>query len=141
MLVKIFDLTAIAKKFAGSHVVEERYTTRDINALLVGEKQFILTEYDSVHSIHDRGLEMYSEFITLKAGKRSPETLVNGAIINAEVPVSIPVELFLKEMPVREEEFSTFINARGSRKESNYAQLLESILKIGLDPKDFPDAR
>jgi len=138
MLVKIFDLTAIAKKFAGSHVVEERYTTTDINALLVGEKQFILTEYDSVHSIDDRGPD---KFIVLKAGDAAPVILENGVILRSQVQVSIPVELFLKETPVREEEFSHFINARGSRKESNYAQLLESILKIGLDPKDFPAAR
>jgi len=134
MLVKIFDLEAIAKKFAGSRVVADRYTTTDTNALIEGRDKIILTEYDSVHTIHDSGPD---KFIVLKAGTMPREILESGAILSADVSVHIPVDIFLKETPVREVEFREFINPHGDRKGRNYASLLESVLRIGLDPKDF----
>jgi hypothetical protein len=138
MIVKIFDLAAISKKFSGSHVIEERYITSDTNALLLGRDKFILTEYGSVHTIHDRGP---GAFVTLKAGRMHPVTLEGGVVLTGDVSVSIPVEVLLAETPVREEEFSHFIHSVGARKERNFASLLESIRSIGLDPKDFSVAR
>ena len=135
MKVKIYDLQATVKKFAGLHYVEPRYVWKDLNALILGKDKFILSDGDAVHTIHDIGPD---KFLELLLGAQPLVPADNEAIIIHDDSIRIPVEAFLKEEPVREEELTDFVRRGKDRIETNYKMLLASIKEIGLDPKDFP---
>lgn len=135
MLVKIFDLIAMAKKLCTvSRPAESRYTITNLQALIVGERKCILTDSDAIHTIHDRG---QGEYFGLRIGRLEPEVLPSGCILEKEGTLQILFEVFLNETPLREQELQEFIRTGKDRVERNYRLLLDSIRSIGIDPEPY----
>ena len=102
LVTKVYDLASLAGK-PGS----------ELNALIIGKDQFILTDNEAIHTLH-------SNVLGVDLGKR------------------VSLEDFQAATPSAEVALGTWVRRFGSRIENNYSILLESIKEIGLDPKDFP---
>ena len=84
----------------------------ELNIAIVNGDQVILSDSDAVHTIHT-----LDEKVTATHTAR-------------EILASSPVE--------EVKDLGNWVRVFGSRIEANYALLLKSIKKIGLNPKDFP---
>lgn len=122
MKVKILNITKITEDYNKLNI---KRPWDEINALIVGEKQIILTDDEAVHTIHDRNGDLELLF--------APSSFTIHCSFG-----SIPIKELINSPATGEEELGTWIRTFGSRIEHNYTLLLKSIKQIGLNPKDFP---
>jgi len=127
--IKIYDVNSLIVGNTGDLELEV-FGTRQELAVIEGPEGFVVTCYEGVHFVEDSKEGMIPLGLT-------PIRDDDAVAMFPSHKVEIPIEDIL-EAPHREQPLGDYIRRFGHRLEANYAQLLRSIKKVGLDPSDYP---
>jgi len=129
MKVKVYNVNKRMRSLLKSENLEV-FGTRQELAVLEGPMGFVVTCSEGVH------FQFTSPDDTVPLGLTRPCKKGQFAIMPSHT-TDIPVSEIL-ECEHREQPLGSFVRRFGTRLESNYATLLQSIKKVGLDPTDYP---
>ena len=126
MQVRVYDLKALIEATTQGKLTSFR---EDKVAILVGHKGCIVSCYDGTHRIF-KDIEQEAKFYA--AENKEPRDQDKAA-----AEVSIVISEIHKMGECEEIELGIFVK-KSVTASANYLLLLDSIKKIGLNPKDFP---